>query len=427
MRGARHRVPRERRGPGHLRALAGEDHRLQRAGRPRRARRLGRVRELHGAAALRLAARQADRPRRGPRDGHPRMQRALGEYVVQGIRTNIPFHRAALAEEAFVRGRLRHPLRRAAARLGDGQPAGSRRPSKRRPSQRRSACVTRKPLIRLGEAWSFLDPRRTIPLASDTPSLSLRSRNPRIRGVRLRKPLARWTRTRSSKRPRSSSRRAPTTRPSRSTRRSWMRTRRTFASSRRWGSCTRRRTTTRRRPHYFTKVAESYAHRRLLPQGGRALQAGPQARPDLLDVNLKLAELHQQLQLMSEAMAHYQVVANHYDKAGDTKAVARHAEEDGRPRPRERRVADQARRAVRAREHEQRGARGVPARRRAPQAQQPHRRLPARRRAHLRARAGQPRARPGAGRASTCSAAIRSARSPSSRSASRPTRATSRR
>ena len=33
-----------------------------------------------------------------------RMQRALGEYVVQGIRTNIPFHRAALAEDAFREG-----------------------------------------------------------------------------------------------------------------------------------------------------------------------------------------------------------------------------------------------------------------------------------------------------------------------------------
>jgi acetyl-CoA carboxylase, biotin carboxylase subunit len=33
-----------------------------------------------------------------------RMSRALGEYVVQGIRTNIPFHRAALQEDAFVRG-----------------------------------------------------------------------------------------------------------------------------------------------------------------------------------------------------------------------------------------------------------------------------------------------------------------------------------
>ncbi|HEX8825347.1 MAG TPA: acetyl-CoA carboxylase biotin carboxylase subunit [Archangium sp.] len=33
-----------------------------------------------------------------------RMQRALGEYVVQGIRTNIPFHRAAMAEDAFQEG-----------------------------------------------------------------------------------------------------------------------------------------------------------------------------------------------------------------------------------------------------------------------------------------------------------------------------------
>ncbi|MBL8952629.1 MAG: acetyl-CoA carboxylase biotin carboxylase subunit [Myxococcaceae bacterium] len=33
-----------------------------------------------------------------------RMRRALSEYVVQGIRTNIPFHRAALEEDAFVRG-----------------------------------------------------------------------------------------------------------------------------------------------------------------------------------------------------------------------------------------------------------------------------------------------------------------------------------
>jgi acetyl-CoA carboxylase biotin carboxylase subunit len=33
-----------------------------------------------------------------------RMQRALAEYVVQGIRTNIPFHRAALQEETFIRG-----------------------------------------------------------------------------------------------------------------------------------------------------------------------------------------------------------------------------------------------------------------------------------------------------------------------------------
>jgi acetyl-CoA carboxylase biotin carboxylase subunit len=33
-----------------------------------------------------------------------RMQRALGEYVIQGIRTNIAFHRAALQEDSFLRG-----------------------------------------------------------------------------------------------------------------------------------------------------------------------------------------------------------------------------------------------------------------------------------------------------------------------------------
>ena len=33
-----------------------------------------------------------------------RLQRALGEYVIEGIRTNIPFHRTALADEGFTSG-----------------------------------------------------------------------------------------------------------------------------------------------------------------------------------------------------------------------------------------------------------------------------------------------------------------------------------
>ncbi|HYX91518.1 MAG TPA: acetyl-CoA carboxylase biotin carboxylase subunit [Myxococcaceae bacterium] len=33
-----------------------------------------------------------------------RMQRALSEFVIQGIRTNIPFHKAALADEGFLTG-----------------------------------------------------------------------------------------------------------------------------------------------------------------------------------------------------------------------------------------------------------------------------------------------------------------------------------
>ncbi|MGZ6164141.1 MAG: hypothetical protein ACXWLS_12470 [Myxococcaceae bacterium] len=33
-----------------------------------------------------------------------RLQRALGEYVIEGIRTNIPFHRTALADDSFTSG-----------------------------------------------------------------------------------------------------------------------------------------------------------------------------------------------------------------------------------------------------------------------------------------------------------------------------------
>jgi acetyl-CoA carboxylase biotin carboxylase subunit len=40
-----------------------------------------------------------DRPR-----AIARLQRALGEYVIEGIRTNIPFLRAALSDDAFTSG-----------------------------------------------------------------------------------------------------------------------------------------------------------------------------------------------------------------------------------------------------------------------------------------------------------------------------------
>ncbi|GAC1385962.1 MAG: hypothetical protein NVSMB30_32120 [Hymenobacter sp.] len=34
-----------------------------------------------------------------------RMRRALQEYIVEGIRTNIPFHRRLMTYEPFVQGR----------------------------------------------------------------------------------------------------------------------------------------------------------------------------------------------------------------------------------------------------------------------------------------------------------------------------------
>ena len=198
-------------------------------------------------------------------------------------------------------------------------------------------------------------------------------------------------------------------------------------SSRRWGSCTRRRTTTPRPPTTSPRSPRATRRDGFFLKAVALYKQVLKLNPNLLDVNLKLAELHQQLQLMCEAMAYFQIVANHYDKAGDTKSSLDTLEEDGRPRPRERRVADQARRAVRAREHER--ARRVAEFRRAAE--------------HLKrttaptttcawpsgsARSSRTTSRsPGARRDLPGARAIRSARWPSSRSASRPTRATSRR
>ncbi|MFL5320865.1 MAG: hypothetical protein ACJ790_14480, partial [Myxococcaceae bacterium] len=71
---------------------------------------------------------------------------------------------------------------------------------------------------------------------------------------------------------------------------------------------------------YFIKVAESYSSDGFFLKAVALYKQVLKLNPGLIEVNLKLAELHQQLQLMSEAMAYYQLVANHYDKAGDIKA-----------------------------------------------------------------------------------------------------------
>src|SRR4051812_32687391 len=73
--------------------------------------------------------------------------------------------------------------------------------------------------------------------------------------------------------------------------------------------------------YYFTKVAESYSQDGFFLKAVALYKQVLKLNPNLLDVNLKLAELHQQLGLMSEAMAYFQIVANHYDKQGDTKQL----------------------------------------------------------------------------------------------------------
>jgi tetratricopeptide (TPR) repeat protein len=72
--------------------------------------------------------------------------------------------------------------------------------------------------------------------------------------------------------------------------------------------------------YYFTKVAESYSQDGFFLKAVALYKQVLKLNPNLVDVNLKLAELHQQLGLMSEAMAYFQIVANHHDKQGDTKA-----------------------------------------------------------------------------------------------------------
>jgi acetyl-CoA carboxylase biotin carboxylase subunit len=58
-----------------------------------------RVQPFYDSLVAKLIVYAEDRP-----TAIARMQRALSEYVVQGIKTNIPFHRAALGDEGFLAG-----------------------------------------------------------------------------------------------------------------------------------------------------------------------------------------------------------------------------------------------------------------------------------------------------------------------------------
>ncbi len=71
---------------------------------------------------------------------------------------------------------------------------------------------------------------------------------------------------------------------------------------------------------YFSKVAESYATDGFFLKAVALYKQVLKLNPALIEVNIRLAELHQQLQLMGDAMAYYQIVATHHDKAGDTRA-----------------------------------------------------------------------------------------------------------
>ena len=108
----------------------------------RRAQRLGVYRGLRGPALLRPDARQARRVRRRPRRRHRAgMRRALGEYVVAGIQTNIPFHRWLLRAAGLRRGRATTRTSSTSA----SRPRRSSRPARARGGRAGAPCWRRSP------------------------------------------------------------------------------------------------------------------------------------------------------------------------------------------------------------------------------------------------------------------------------------------
>jgi tetratricopeptide (TPR) repeat protein len=72
---------------------------------------------------------------------------------------------------------------------------------------------------------------------------------------------------------------------------------------------------------FFTRVAECYAGDGFFLKAVALYKQVLRLNPELVEVNLKLAELHQQLGLLTEAMAFFQTVVAHHEKRGDTRAT----------------------------------------------------------------------------------------------------------
>jgi acetyl-CoA carboxylase biotin carboxylase subunit len=98
---ARDRVPHQRGRPVTFAPVPGAHHGVPPARRVGRARRWRGLRRLARAAALRLAAGEGDRARAHADGAIARMQRALGEFIVGGIATNLSLHRRVLAHPDF--------------------------------------------------------------------------------------------------------------------------------------------------------------------------------------------------------------------------------------------------------------------------------------------------------------------------------------
>ena len=72
---------------------------------------------------------------------------------------------------------------------------------------------------------------------------------------------------------------------------------------------------------YFMRVAESYASDGFFLKAVALYKQVLKLDPSLLEVNLKLAELHQQLHLLGEALGYYQTTVVHFEQQGSWAAA----------------------------------------------------------------------------------------------------------
>jgi len=72
---------------------------------------------------------------------------------------------------------------------------------------------------------------------------------------------------------------------------------------------------------WFVKVAENFSGDGFFLKAVAQYKQALKLNPAQVELNLKLAELHQRLQLVGEAMAYLQVLANHYNQVGDVERL----------------------------------------------------------------------------------------------------------
>ena len=249
----RHRVPRQRRGSGHVRAVAGRDHRAAtcRAGSACASTRTSTRATWCRRTTTRCSPSSSSTPRTASA-AIRRLRRALDEIVVEGIADQ---PRRSTAGSSTTRSSSRaastpHFLARRSARTVIR--CSSSDCSKRT----LQLCLTRPPRAvsiecpaQLGPTWSD----RRVPRVAINKEKLMRGAQKFVEKGQFDKAVKEYLRI-------------------------VQEDRRTSASGSRSATSTRRRARSRRRPRPISKVAHFYQRPGLLPESGRRLQADPQAR-----------------------------------------------------------------------------------------------------------------------------------------------------